>query len=57
MKKSKKFIPPEITEIRIDRDISMIMMSLPPNNPDGPGGIPIQKKKREPLDSPFGNGW
>ena len=35
----KKHENPEITEIRVDRDISLIMMS-PPGNPGGPGVFP-----------------
>ncbi len=57
MRKKRDYVSPDVQEIRVDRDISLIMMSEPPENPPGPGGSPSPGRKRTPLESPFGGGW
>lgn len=55
--KKNNYEAPEVQEIRVDTDISLIMMSEPPGNPPGPGSSPSPGNRHTPLDSPFGNGW
>lgn len=33
--KKKKYIKPKIDKIKIDKNISMVMMSMPPGDPAG----------------------
>jgi len=49
----KPYIKPEISCIKLDNSISLVMMSAPIDPPPPPGAS--NKKNSEPFQSPFGD--
>jgi hypothetical protein len=49
----KQYIKPEITTIKIDMSISLVMQSTPPTNPGPRGGG--KKGADSPFETPFGD--
>jgi hypothetical protein len=53
VRNKKQYIKPEITTIKIDMSISLVMQSGPPTNPGPRGGG--KKGSDSPFESPFGD--
>jgi hypothetical protein len=52
MKGKRKYIKPEVTRIRLDNSVSLVMMTVTPPNPPPRGG---SKGNDSPFQSPFGD--
>jgi hypothetical protein len=49
----RKYFSPTLTTVKVDQEISLVMMTTPP--PDPPGAPPVPKGSEAlPQDNPFG---